>query len=73
MFETFREIRRRRQKPAHAINEESFDQSYFQQQRELMIRAYEAIRTLRQAFEFHPRVRGYKIPDWLESGKIWAY
>lgn len=73
MFETFREIRRLRQKPAHAINEDGFDQMYFQQQRELMIRAYEAVRTVRQALEFHPSVRGYKIPDWLESGKIWAY
>lgn len=73
MLETFREVRRLRQKPAHAISEDSFNQVYFQQQRELIIRVYEAVRTLRQAFEFHPRVRGYKIPDWLQSGKIWAY
>lgn len=73
MFETFREIRRKRQKPAHAINEDDFNQAYFQQQRELMNRAYEAVNILRQIFESHPRVRGYVIPQWLESGKIWSY
>lgn len=73
MLETFREVRKLRQKPAHAINEDAFNQEYFQQQRALMIRAYGAVRTLRLLFTNHPRVRGYKVPEWLQTGKIWTY
>ncbi|MFQ5796647.1 MAG: AAA family ATPase [Candidatus Bipolaricaulia bacterium] len=73
MINTFKEIRRLRNRPAHAIDDNTFDQKYFKLQRELIKKAYEAIRTLRFIFADHPNVKGYEIPRRLESGKIWIY
>jgi hypothetical protein len=73
MLETFKEVRKLRQNPAHAINEDAFNQEYFQQQRELIKRVYRAARTIRLLFTNHPNVRGYKVPEWLQTSKIWTY
>lgn len=73
MIETFKEIRRLRQHPAHKIDDNVFDQEYIRQQRELMERAYTGVRLIRLIFEKHPKVKGYKIPDEIKSGKIWTY
>lgn len=73
MIATFRQIRHLRQSPAHTIDEDVFDQQYFKRQRDIIIKAYDGIRLLRLIFENHPSVEGYKIPDWLRSGKIWTY
>lgn len=72
---TFRKIRKLRQKPAHSINENIFDQRFFKEQRELIIEAYTSIRTLRMMIENHPKVRNSKneVPEWLRGGKIWTY
>ncbi|GAI57942.1 unnamed protein product, partial [marine sediment metagenome] len=73
MIATFKEIKGLRQRPAHAIDDDVFDQKYFKQQRELIIKAYSGIRLLRLIFANHPNVKEYEIPDWLYSGKIWTY
>ncbi|OGR88287.1 MAG: hypothetical protein A3A86_04875 [Elusimicrobia bacterium RIFCSPLOWO2_01_FULL_60_11] len=72
MIKTFREIRGLRRRPAHAIDEDVFDQKYFQEQRKLIINAYNAIRTLRKILNGHPKTRSYKLPDELLTGKIWT-
>lgn len=73
MLGVFRKIRRLRQHPAHAVDENVFDQKYFKEQRELITKAYEGIRTIRLLLTNHPNVKGYEIPDWLQSGTIWTY
>jgi hypothetical protein len=72
MIETFRNIRKLRQKPAHAISEDSFDQGYVRDQRALMMQAYGAIRTLRLIFANHPSASKVEIPRWLSEGRIWT-
>jgi hypothetical protein len=74
-FKCLRQIRQLRQKPAHAVNENLFDQKYIKEQRELMIRAYSALRVLRSIFARHPSVKAadIEIPDWLENGLIWTH
>jgi hypothetical protein len=71
---TFKEVRKLRQKPAHSINDNVFDQQYFKNQRELIIRVYRGIRILRTMFEGHPSVITAKIdiPTYLRKGKIWT-
>lgn len=71
---TLRKIRKMRQKPAHSVNEDVFDQKYFKEQREIIKSAYSAVRTLRLMFANHPKVRdaAIEIPDWLKNGKIWT-
>jgi hypothetical protein len=69
-----RKVRKTRQKPAHAVNENAFDQRYFKDQRELVIEAYSAVRTLRMMLEYHPAVKasGINVPDWLRDSRIWT-
>lgn len=69
-----REVRKLRQQPAHVVNENIFDQRYFKEQRQLIIKAYDAVRILRMILMSHPSVQdaGITIPDWLEDGPIWT-
>ena len=74
MISTFKKIRKMRQKPAHTVDENVFDQTYFKEQRQLIIDAYGAIRTLRMMFQNYPKVKekGIEVPDYLTKGKIWT-
>jgi hypothetical protein len=69
----FREVRRLRQRPAHAADDNVFDLSYYDEQRDLVVRAYRAVRTLREALATHPGLKDYEVPRWLLEGKIYAY
>lgn len=73
MFQTFQKIRRMRMNPAHKVDEDRFDQEYFKMQRELMVNAYSAVRTLRLIFANHPKTKTYKVPEWLFKGEIWTF
>lgn len=66
-----RRVRKLRQKPAHAVDDNAFDQQYFVQQRELMLSAYEAVRIIRQLLANHPAAKTVDVPDWLYEGLIW--
>lgn len=71
---SLRKIRKMRQRPAHAIDMNKFDQRYFKEQRELIIEAYSAIQLLGLLLENHPAVKAANIdvPDWLRGGRIWT-
>jgi hypothetical protein len=73
MFKGFRAVRKRRQKPAHAVNENVFDLAYFREQRRLMIDAYDSLRTLRLVLANHPMVKrnSPEIHPQLAKGEIW--
>jgi hypothetical protein len=73
VLKTFREIRKLRQAPAHAIKDDEFDQKYFHLQRELIIRAYNGLRILRLMFANHPSISGIEIHPYVERGDIWTY
>ncbi len=73
MMKTFRKVRQLRQKPAHKVNADAFDQELFKQQRNIVINAYDAVRTLRLILANHPNVKENppKISDRLYKGEIW--
>jgi len=73
MIATLKEIRKLRQRPAHALDDNRFDQAIFREQRELAVRAYEAVRLVRQLFANHPRARSHQVPKQLFEGRIWTY
>lgn len=70
---SFRKVRKLRQRPAHKIDDDIFDQKYFQRQRQMMKEVSESIQLLRLVFSSHPKTKDYKIPDWLYEGKICNY
>jgi hypothetical protein len=73
-IEAMRRVRKLRQRPAHGLDDDKFDQQYIKDQRELMIQAYSAVRTLRLILENHPSIDAsrIKMSDWLREGKIWT-
>jgi hypothetical protein len=73
-FRSLREVRRLRQHPAHAVDEDVFDQKYIRDQRQLIIDAYKALRTLRLMFMRDPKAKDahLAISDWLAKGQIWT-
>lgn len=70
IFKPFREVRNLRQKPAHSVSSNKYDKTLFKEQDALINKAYEAVRTIRLIFANHPKVRDYKVDDWLYKGKI---
>jgi len=71
---TLKKVRKLRQKPAHAIEEDSFNNEYFKKQREIASEVYHSINYLRMVFQEHPKAfNKIDIPDWLEKGKIYSY
>ncbi len=72
MFQTLRYLRNLRQKPAHSIKENEFDQQYVREQRELMKRVYRAAKILRVMLALHPSASGVAINKQLEDGLIWS-
>lgn len=74
MLATFREVRKLRQRPAHAADDNRFDQRYFAEQHDLVIRAYGAVRTLRLILANHPGLKDYDgVPEWLYTGEIYTF
>jgi hypothetical protein len=75
MVAIFKEVRKMRAPRAHRIQTDEFDQRYFQDQRELIIRAYDGVRTLRLLLANHPAVRRANLPvnELLEKGEIWTF
>lgn len=73
LFRTIKKVRKLRQKPAHAVNENSFDQKYFKDQRLLVVDSYNAVRIIRMIFANHPAVRRNppEISEHVRDGKIW--
>lgn len=72
-IKTLREIRRQRQRPAHAIDDNVFNQQYIHQQRELISAAYDAVRTIRLMFANHRKCKGIEVNEVLFEGKIWSF
>ena len=70
MFETFREIRRLRSKPAHFHIKNEWNLRFYEDQKKLIKKAYVAIRTLRLILANHNLTKSVKVPDWLLKGEI---
>ena len=70
MLKTFRLIRRLRSKPAHTYIENEWDTKFFDEQKELIRKAYVAVRTLRLILANSPSSRSVDVPEWLQSGEI---
>ncbi len=70
MIESFKHVRTLRQRPAHALDDDAFDQEIYQKQRDLIFNAYSSLRFLRLLLANYPMCKQVVIPDWLYEGKI---
>ena len=70
VIKPFKTIRKERQAPAHKINENIYDVSLVEKQKNIISEAYNSMRQLRNLFHLHPKARKFQIPEWLENGKI---
>lgn len=69
---TLKHIRKLRQRPAYAIDDDLFNQGLIKEERDLMARAYRAANLLRRILASHPAAKEFKAPRWIESGKIYV-
>jgi hypothetical protein len=72
MLQTLKHVRNLRQKPAHSIKENEFDQGFIRKQRELMLQVYWAVKTIRLVLSLHPLASKVAINRQLEEGQIWS-
>ncbi len=70
IFDSFKEVRKERQSPAHRIQENTYDKKYNEKQIELMKKVYYSMRAFRQMFQQHPKANSYKSPKWIDEGEI---
>lgn len=73
MLDTFKLIRKGRQKPGHNISIDDWDKKYWNMQRKLITDAYGAVRTLRLIVANHSLAKTVKVPEWLYKGEICNY
>ncbi len=73
MINIFKEIRNERGKPAHHVRDDEWDNKYFVNQRDLIRKAYQGIRTMRLIFSNHHLSKQIEVPDWLFKGEIWTF
>ncbi len=67
LFKTLKEVRTLRSKPSHSLRPNAHDESLFETQRELMIRVYQAVQTLRLILAYWPETKGCEVPRMLRG------
>lgn len=67
LFETLKEVRALRSKPSHSLRPNAHDESLFETQRELMVRVYQAVQTLRLILEYWPETKSCEVPRILRG------
>lgn len=72
LLRTLRRIRQLRQKPAHKVEKDVFDDKFFEDQRQLIMDAYEAVRLIRLILQNHRAVRDHEVPNWLREANLWT-
>jgi hypothetical protein len=73
MIKTFKKVRKERSPLAHEVQSDEWNDKYFAKQRELVLEAYGAIRTLRLILAIHPLSKSVEVPDWLHRAEIRPY
>ena len=70
MIKNFKEIRKIRTGPAHAVQEDEVGLEINKKQTDLVYGAYGGLNILRQIFMKHPSAKSYNSPDFLDKARI---
>jgi len=71
VVEAFKKIRKLRQRPAHIIEDDAFDQEYLKRQRDLIVDVYKALREVRTMLGQAKSASSCRVPSWISSNKVW--
>lgn len=66
----FRDVRKRRQAPAHKLQEDHYSQGYDDEQHTIFHAVYLSLMHLRLILERHPAAPPVDVPRYLREGKI---
>lgn len=72
MIRVLRDIRRRRMRPAHALDNNAFRQEFAQEQRHLIVKVYGAVKVLRLILSRDPLSAAVELPPYIGEGHIWT-
>ena len=73
IIKPLREVRRLRQKPAHRIEQDTYDRKFYALQDELIWKVYEALRNLRCLLATDPFVSSYEPSFWVREFPVKRY
>jgi len=74
-LKTLREVRKLRSIPAHTKVQDFFDETLFEKQRQLFVRSYDALRSIRLILQIHPLAAPVreKMNRRVYNGEIWSH
>jgi len=75
LLDELREIRKLRQRPAHAIDDDAHDPALFAEQRRIFLGGYHVVRTLRLLLANHPRAKRAQdeMNEQVRAGEICSF
>ena len=73
IIKPLREVRRLRQKPAHKIEQDTYDRKFYTLQDDLVWKVFEALRNLRCLLATDPSVSSYEPPYWARDFPVKSY
>lgn len=68
-----KEVRRLRQKPAHSITKDRYDNQFYVRQDQLVWEVYRALHAIRSLLSTDPSLSAYKPPDWDGKWQVKSY
>ena len=73
IIKPLREVRRLRQKPAHRVEQDTYDKKFYTLQDDLVSKVYEALRNLRTLLATDASASSYEPPYWVRDFPVKSY
>ena len=73
IIKPLREVRSLRQKPAHRLEQDTYDRKFYARQDELVWKVYEALHNLRCLLATDPSASNYEPPYWVREFPVKGY
>lgn len=73
LMKPLKKVRKERQKPAHKVIENCYDNTFTTKQKNIMEECYNTLFNIRKLFQSHPNGKHIEIPNWLDGEEIKVY
>ena len=68
-----KDIRKLRQRPAHGLSDDEYDENYYDLQARLISTTYGSVASLRQLISTFPELAGFSTPAWMNEDRVVVY